>query len=72
MLGDDIFGEDFTAAVIAACVDAREETLKAGVSVFYRDGASGIEIMERGDGRKFEFTGHLRTRAELSASEISK
>ena len=50
----DIFSEDFTVAVKAACVRAREETLKAGVPVFYLDAKTGLEIMEQPDGRKFE------------------
>jgi hypothetical protein len=45
MTNRDILGDDFTAAVIAAGARAREETLKAGVPVFYRDlpgpGSSG-------------------------------
>lgn len=54
MAKQDLFGEDFTAAVQAAGARAREETLRAGVSVFYRDAASGLEVMEQPDGRRFE------------------
>jgi len=41
------------AAVAAATEKARLDTLKAGVSVFYRDD-SGLDVMEQPDGRKFE------------------
>jgi hypothetical protein len=49
-----ILGDDFTAAVRAAGARAREETLKAGVAVFYLDSTSGLEVMEQPDGRRFE------------------
>jgi hypothetical protein len=49
-----ILGDDFTRAVQAAGACAREETLKSGVSVFYRDSVTGIEVMEQPDGQKFE------------------
>jgi len=54
MTNRDTLGDDFTAAVRTAGARAREETLKAGVPVFYRDSASGLEIMEQPDGRRFE------------------
>ena len=54
MTNRDTLGDDFTAAVRTAGARAREETLKAGVTVFYRDSASGLEIMEQPDGRRFE------------------
>ena len=54
MQNNDSLGDDFTAAVIAAIVSAREETLRAGVPVFYRDSETGIEVMELPDGRRFE------------------
>ena len=54
MVNRDILGDDFTAAVRAAGARAREETLKAGVPVFYLDSASGLEVMEQPDGRRFE------------------
>jgi len=54
MTNRHILGDDFTAAVRAAGARAREETLKAGVPVFYRDSASGLEVMEQPDGRRFE------------------
>jgi hypothetical protein len=50
----DILGDDFTAAVRVAGALAREDTLKAGVPVFYRDSISGIEVMEQPDGLRFE------------------
>ena len=49
-----ILGDEFTVAVSTAGALSREETLKAGVPVFYRDSASGLEIMEQPDGRRFE------------------
>ncbi|HEY6392121.1 MAG TPA: hypothetical protein VIX89_12630 [Bryobacteraceae bacterium] len=50
----DIFSDEFDAAVKAAIREARAETLKAGASLFYRDSASGLEVMEQPDGRIFE------------------
>jgi hypothetical protein len=50
----DIFSDEFDAAVKAAIAKARQETLEAGVPLFYRDSASGVEVMEMPDGRKFE------------------
>jgi hypothetical protein len=50
----DIFSDEFTVAVEAAIAKARAETLKAGASLFYRDLASGLEVMEMPDGRMFE------------------
>jgi hypothetical protein len=50
----DIFSDEFDAAVKAAIAEAREETLKAGVALFYRDDDTGLEVMEMPDGRMFE------------------
>ncbi len=50
----DIFSDEFDAAVKAAIAEATAETLKAGVPLFYRDSASGLEVMEMADGRMFE------------------
>lgn len=50
----DIFSDEFTAAAKAAIAEAREETLKAGVPLFYRDDHTGLEVMEMPDGRIFE------------------
>ncbi len=50
----DIFGNEFNTAVVSAGARARQETLDAGVPVFYRDSASGLDLMEYPDGRKFE------------------
>ena len=50
----DIFSDEFDAAVKAAIAKARAETLKAGAALFYRDLASGLEVMEMPDGRVFE------------------
>ena len=49
-----LFDENFDAAVKAAIAYARAETLKAGVSLFYRDAPTGLEVMEQPDGRIFE------------------
>jgi len=54
MYHQDFSSEEFDEAVKAAGARARRETLEAGVAVFYLDSASGREIMELPDGRKFE------------------
>jgi hypothetical protein len=54
MLKPELFGDDFDARVIAAGIRARRETLAAGVPVFYRDSATGLDLMEYPDGRRFE------------------
>jgi len=54
MTHDDIFSDEFDEAIRAAGARARRETLAAGVPVFYLDSASGLDIMEHPDGRKFE------------------
>jgi hypothetical protein len=53
MTTDEFFGENLDAAIVAAVEHAREETLRCGVPVFYRD-ETGLEVMEQPDGRKFE------------------
>ena len=53
-MGDYYFGADFEKQAIAAIDKAREETLAAGVSIFYHDATANIEIMEEPSGRKFE------------------
>ena len=50
----DLFSDEFTAAVKAAIVHAREETLRAGVPIFYRDAKTGVNVLEQPDGRRFE------------------
>ena len=50
----DIFSDEFTAVVEQAIAKARAETLRAGASLFYRDLATGLEVMEMPDGRIFE------------------
>ena len=48
------FGSDqFDDAVRSAGRKAFAETLAAGLPVFYVD-AAGLNVMERGDGRRFE------------------
>ena len=48
------FGSDeFDKAMYAAGRRAFEETLAAGLSVFYRDD-DGLNVMEQPDGRRFE------------------
>jgi hypothetical protein len=54
MNSKSLFDEGFQSAVIATFERAGQETLDAGVLMFYRDSASGIDIMERSDGRRFE------------------
>ena len=49
-----VFKDDFTVAVKAACSRAREDALKVGVPVFYRDEKENADIMEQPDGRRFE------------------
>ena len=46
--------EEFTAALIAAGARAVQETLKAGVPIFYWDWKRNLDVMEKPDGRKFE------------------
>jgi hypothetical protein len=50
---DDIFSQEFDDMMVSAMVNAREETLRAGVPVFYSDGAGG-HIKETPDGRKYQ------------------
>jgi hypothetical protein len=54
MANGDIFDETFDLTVKAAVAQARKETLAAGVPLFYRDSASGRDVMELPDGRVFE------------------
>jgi hypothetical protein len=53
MTTDEFFGKEFDDAIVAAGNAAREETLRAGVPVFYSDD-SGVYIKEMPDGRRFE------------------
>jgi hypothetical protein len=46
--------DEITAVSREAVAAARRETLAAGVPVFYRDSATGLDVVERPDGRKFE------------------
>jgi hypothetical protein len=50
----DTFGEDVTVAFKAATAQARAGALAAGVPIFYRDSATGLEVMEQPGGSKFE------------------
>jgi hypothetical protein len=54
MANGDIFDETFDLTVKAAVAQARKETLAAGVPLFYRDSATGRDVMERPDGRVYE------------------
>ena len=54
MYHHDFSSAEFDEAVKAAVAEAVRETLAAGVSIFYLDSASGLDIMELPDGRKFE------------------
>jgi len=49
----DFGSAEFDEAVRAATRQAFEEALAAGLPVFYID-AEGLDVMERGDGRRFE------------------
>ncbi len=49
----DFGSAQFDDAVRATTRKAFEETLRAGLSVFYIDG-KGLNVMERADGRRFE------------------
>jgi len=48
------FGDNVTTAFKAAVAQARKDALAAGVPIFYRDSATGLEVMEQPGGRKFE------------------
>ena len=50
---NDFAGDGFDEAVRAAGRRAFDETLAAGLPVFYLDSA-GVNVMERADGRRFE------------------
>lgn len=51
---NSLLSEEFTAAVKAAVARAREETLKSGIAIFYRDGETGVDVMEYANGRRFQ------------------
>lgn len=48
------FGDEVTVAFEAGVARARASALAAGVPIFYRDSATGLEVMEQPGGRKFE------------------
>ncbi len=50
----DIFSDEFARLVAQATDRARRELLASGVEVVYRDNLTGIDILERPDGRCFE------------------
>jgi hypothetical protein len=54
MAKPDTFGDEVTIAFKAAVAQARADALVAGVPIFYRDSATGTEVMEQPGGRKFE------------------
>jgi hypothetical protein len=54
---DDIFSDEFTAAVKTAIAQGVAETLKAGVPIFYRETKTGFDVMEHPDGRRFQIRG---------------
>ncbi|HVV47516.1 MAG TPA: hypothetical protein VHC72_20035 [Bryobacteraceae bacterium] len=45
---------EITSAFRAAVAEARKDALAAGVSIFYRDSTTGLDVMEQPGGRKFE------------------
>jgi hypothetical protein len=75
MASSNVLNDDFTISVKAACTRARQDTLKADVSVFYRDEKENTDIMEQPDGRKFEIrflTGAPRDRNYQVLRELGK
>ncbi len=50
----DPFGKAVEDALNAGATQGRKETLEAGVPIFYRESATGLQIMEQPGGRKFE------------------
>ena len=52
MAAYEFASKEFDEAVRAATRKAFEETLAAGLSVFYLD--DGLDVMEQPDGRRFE------------------
>jgi hypothetical protein len=50
----DILRPEFTREAEAAWDRARNRALARGISVFYRNDRTGLEIMEQQDGRRFE------------------
>jgi hypothetical protein len=50
---NDIASDEFDKAARAAGRRAFDETLAAGLPVFYLDG-DGLNVMEQADGRRFE------------------
>jgi hypothetical protein len=52
MADDYFFTKEFEDGVVSAGNEARLETLRAGIPVFYLE--SDLDIMEMPDGRKFE------------------
>lgn len=52
-LAYDFGSDEFDKAMYAAGRRAFEETLAAGLSVFYRDN-EGLSVIEQPDGRRFE------------------
>ena len=50
----DIFSEELARLASEATDRARRELLASGVEVVYRDSLTGIDILERPDGRCFE------------------
>jgi hypothetical protein len=53
MVHDDIFSQEFHDTIVRAGIEARQETLRAGVPVCYLD-VDGTNTIEMPDGRKFE------------------
>ncbi len=49
-----ILTDEFALAAEAAWDRARDEALARGVSVFYRDRETDVEVMQQPDGHRFE------------------
>jgi hypothetical protein len=50
----DILSPEFAEAVAKATREAREESLRLGLPVFYRDAETDRDMMELPDGRRFQ------------------
>src|SRR5690348_11628343 len=75
MSDSGVLGDYFAWTVREACIRAREQTLRSGVPVFYRDPTAGIYVMEYADGRRFEIKflpGEPRDRNFQVLREIGK
>jgi hypothetical protein len=54
MASSKILDGQFVDSAISIFARASQETLDAGVPIFYRDPESGMDVMERPDGSRFQ------------------